>query len=147
MAQRNWTPPRGWLRQARKLTNKMMTQMVDWFVTGRDTDDHVCGHCSMRIESETPQCTVVGDSRGIDLQLGTCIYWAFGDTASEADVHESRMPYDSAGYVQKPDASMKIQCGTCDAHYQEPRCTLWGGDVEATDCCTAYENPLLQEID
>jgi hypothetical protein len=118
------------------LTDKDMKAMMPLFVENTAPPDHKCGGCFMRVPvaGGTAGCTVVEGE--INLDKGTCVYWAKGDASSIEDIHASRMSKETAGYVEHDG---DINCGSCH-HHNDGHCTLWMGDVKPGQCCISWEN-------
>ena len=125
-------------RSEKPLSDKMMKSMVPMFVDSDKPDDHKCGICSMRCkENGAESCTIV--KGGISFKKGTCWFWAQGPASHWSKIHEDRMTYAVAGYIEMPEG-VKVQCGTCRV-FDKSHCTLWNGTVKNGQCCVAFHSP------
>lgn len=118
--------------EPKPLTDKMMKSMMPLFVDKAKTDDHKCGHCSMRVKGQDTNCTVVDTV--ISHRKGTCMFWAEGEAMPADKIHKERMTSESAGYE---DVDGKVQCGTCK-HFAKDFCVLWDGSVTPEQCCVSW---------
>lgn len=123
--------------KSQKLTDEAMKDMVPMFVNGDQNSDHKCGTCSMRVEGDSPLCTVVEGE--INLNTGVCNYWSEGEASSKPDIHLVQMSKKNSGYVEFEG---NINCSSCRAFNQDKKsgyCNLWLGVVDEGDCCMAWE--------
>ena len=130
-------------RSEKPLSDKMMKSMIPMFVDSDTPDDHKCGICNMRTrENSAESCVIV--KGGISYRLGTCTFWANGPASHWSKIHENRMNYAVAGYIEVPEG-VKVQCGTCKVYDQADQkaghCTLWNGGIKKGQCCVAFTNP------
>ena len=116
------------------LTDKMMKDMMPFFVDEDKPDDHKCGGCSMRImrDGDRGDCTVV--EGGISMKDGVCLYWAKGPASTYEDRHNQRMNRHEGDYVESKG---KINCATCKFE-NKGECELWMGSVKPGQCCISW---------
>lgn len=125
-------------RSEKPLSDKMMKSMIPMFVDSDQPDDHKCGGCKMRCkENGAESCITV--KGGISFRLGTCTFWAIGPMSHWSKIHEDRMNYAVAGYIEVPEG-VKVNCHACRV-YDQGHCTLWNGKVKQGQCCVSYSNP------
>ena len=131
-------------RSRKPLSDKMMKKMVELFVEEDHPDDHKCGTCFMRVggKGDIRECTVVKGK--ISLSKGVCSFWGKGQASPPDKIHEERMDYSVAGYIEVPKG-FKIQCATCKFFDRKDasvgHCTMWDGEVKNGQCCISFTAP------